>query len=193
MRLVLLTGLLTFCACAASKFSGEAKKGNDASSGPQNPAIGVPTPIPVAPQSPANAGISTVAENSDIDVPIEFQHLPDTAHWTNCLKISVNGGPEVDLGCNRGDPLKTASVTAKSKPFCNQVRLNLYSNGKFNKSTQNSADVQASFRIQRTAPGQFTVQCNDNSDNDYNDLNLSMTSKSPSITYTVENSGIACD
>ncbi len=126
-----------------------------------------------------------------IDAQIEFHHLPDTASWTNCLKIQVNGGPETDLGCNKGAPLLTASVVAKAPPFCNIVRLNLYSNGAFNKTTANAATVADSFIIQQIGPGNFRVQCNDNSDDDYNDLNLTMNAVGD-VKFTIENSGFPC-
>jgi len=128
-----------------------------------------------------------------IDAEIEFHHLADTAAWTNCLKIQVNGGPETDLGCNHGGAaVATAKVVANSAPFCNIVRLNLYSNGAFNKSTSNAAQVASSFIIQQIGPSNFSVQCNDNNDGDYNDLNLTMNAVG-AVSFTIENSGIPCN
>jgi len=126
-----------------------------------------------------------------VDAQIEFHHLPDTASWTNCLKIQVNGGPETDLGCNKGAPLLTATVVANAPPFCNIVRLNLYSNGAFNKTTADPATVADSFIIQALGPGNFSVKCNDNYDNDYNDLNLTMNAVGD-VKFTIENSGVPC-
>jgi hypothetical protein len=135
----------------------------------------------------------TPEAGAPIDAEIEFHHLADTAAWTNCLKIQVNGGPETDLGCNHGGAaVATAKVVANSAPFCNIVRLNLYSNGAFNKSTADAAQVAASFIIQQIGTSNFSVQCNDNNDNDYNDLNLTMNAVG-AVSFTIENSGIPCN
>ena len=137
-------------------------------------------------------GCADAAAPTPISASIEFHHLPDTAAWTNCLKIQVNGGPETDLGCNMGQALKTAQIVANAPPFCNIVRLNLYSNGNFNKTTANAADVAKSFLITKVSPGNFKVQCNDNYDDDFNDLNLTMNAVG-SVNFTIENSGIGCN
>jgi hypothetical protein len=133
-----------------------------------------------------------VAAPAPVDAQIEFHHLPDTASMMNCLKIQVNGGPEIDLGCNQGPPLLSAQVQAQPPPFCNIVRLNLYSNGLFNKTTANAADVPRSFIFQQLGPGNFMVQCNDNYDNDFNDLNLTMNAVG-NVLFTIENTSFSCN
>ncbi|MFO0677676.1 MAG: hypothetical protein U0169_14165 [Polyangiaceae bacterium] len=139
-----------------------------------------------------DGGVDAPAPGQPVSGVLEFHHLPDTARWTNCLKVQVNGGPETDLGCNKGAPLLSANVVVNAPPACNVVRLNLYSNGKFNKSTSNPADVAKSFVIQKLGPGNFSVKCNDNGDNDFNDLNLTMNAKD-GVLFTIENTGIACN
>ena len=136
---------------------------------------------------PPDAGVPV-----PVNAKIEFHHLSDTASWTNCLKIQVNGGPETDLGCNKGAPLLAAQVMANAAPFCNVVRLNLYSNGKFNKSTSNANDIAKSFIINKISAGNFNVKCNDNSDNDFNDLNATINAVGD-VRFTIENTGIGCN
>src|SRR4029079_12075968 len=96
----------------------------------------------------------------------------DGASFNNCLKIQVNGGAEIDLGCNKGTLATNVQVEALAMPACNQVRLNLYSNGQKNRTTESAENVAQDFRIARLAKNSFSIQCNDNRDDDFNDLNL---------------------
>lgn len=115
----------------------------------------------------------------------------DTAAWTNCLKVQINGGAEIDLGCNHGAIVPTVTADALAKPKCNVVRLILYSNGKKNRTTENPDHIANDFRITKLGTNSFKVQCNDNRDNDFNDLNLSISSADANLS--IENTNFTCE
>jgi hypothetical protein len=146
--------------------------------------------VPVAPPPAAPpAAAPPLPRAQTIKASLEVTRFPDTAAMNNCLEIQVNGGPPVDLGCNHGAIVPAVQIDALPKPACNQIRLILFSNGVENRTTENALSVAQNFRIAPTATG-FLIQCNDNGDNDFNDLNLEIDSSDAS--FTIENSGFGC-
>lgn len=202
-HIIVSISLLASCAQESGMSGGAAadKKNNKAptkSTGDAAPtSAGTATGTPVATSSPSPGPSSAgVAADPTIPVPLplQFTRLPDGARNTNCLYITLNGGAEQQLGCNKGTDaaIKTTSVMALPKPSCNSVRLRMTSNGVTVWSTQNAADIAKYFKPPQVSPGKIQLQCNDNGDSDFNDMNLIMDSLGQ-ISFTIENTGIACN
>jgi hypothetical protein len=126
-----------------------------------------------------------------IKASLSLTRHPDDASMTNCLKIQVNGGPLVDLGCNKGPLAANVTVDALAKPACNVVRLILFSNGTKNRTTESADNVARDFLITKVAKNSFAIQCNDNGDDDFNDLNLDISSAD--ATLSIENTRFRCE
>jgi hypothetical protein len=128
-----------------------------------------------------------------VPLPLDFVRLPDTAAWDNCLLVAVNGGEEQKLGCNHsGAAAGTITVMAKPQPACNSIRLRLTSNGAPNWTTADATAIATYFRLSRPLPGKIKVQANDNSDDDFNDLNLTIDGRG-AVRFTIENSTLSCE
>jgi hypothetical protein len=141
-----------------------------------------PAPSPAAPAAPPTP--------APIKASLAVTRHPDDASSTNCLKVQVNGGPLIDLGCNKGALVSDVQIDAMPTPACNVVRLLLFTNGTLNRTTESAENIALDFRIRQTGFNAFAIQCNDNRDNDFNDLNLDIASADASIT--IENTGLGC-
>jgi hypothetical protein len=147
-----------------------------------------------APAAPAAAAVANTpaqpAPAAPIQASLAVTRHPDGASMNNCLKIQVNGGPLVDLGCNHGSIVPNVTVSALPKPACNVVRLILFSNGQLNRTTQSAENIARDFLISQVGDNAFAIQCNDNGDDDFNDLNLDIASADANLT--IENTGLGC-
>lgn len=186
----LLAAALLQPACKGGEFSGSNAPAavGVATAGAEG--VAVPTALPSAPPSAEVTLPSAAPELPPIKVSLGITREKDTALMTNCLKASLNGGPDVDLGCNKGALVPTVTVDAKPKPACNTLRLVLYSNGAKNRSTEDTAQVARDFQFARDASGIISVKCNDNGDRNWNDLNLKIDARA--VNLTIENSALPC-
>lgn len=128
-----------------------------------------------------------------VALPLDFQRFPDTAANDNCLFMIINKQPEQKFGCNHsGGAQNTITAMVKPKPYCNTIRLRLTSNNVQSWTTANASDISTFFRISKPAANVIKLQANDNRDNDFNDLNLTISGRDK-IKFTIENSGQGCD
>ena len=167
--------------CAPSETGGTGPRDfacTDVTADPAPPAA-APPPVRSLPVQPA-----------PIKASLAVARFPDGASMNNCLKIQVNGGALVDLGCNHGSIVPNVTVDALPKPACNVVRLLLFSNGQLNRTTQSAQNIALDFLIRQTGQNAFAIQCNDNRDDDFNDLNLQISSADANLT--IENTGLGC-
>jgi hypothetical protein len=168
-------------ACAASGTGG---------TGPRDLTCPDVTAGPPPATTAAPASTTATAAPAPIKASLAITRNPDGAAMTNCLKIQVNGGPLVDLGCNHGAFVPNVEIDALPKPACNVVRLMLFSNGQLNRTTQSAENIALDFMIQQTGENAFAIECNDNRDNDFNDLNLDIASADANLS--IENTGLGC-
>lgn len=136
-----------------------------------------------------------------IDTDLVVSRSEDTAAWKNCLYAGIQGQPDVELGCNRvtvrGDrlPPRTAKIKLKTNE-CNQLRLALHTQRDGEATTTpnlSTVGTISRFQIQKLEPRKFKINANDNFDNSWNDLNVTIYTTNPKIKFTIQGSGIPCD
>ncbi|MFA5271542.1 MAG: hypothetical protein WC412_04265 [Candidatus Omnitrophota bacterium] len=133
--------------------------------------------------------------------------------WTkalNCAYASVNGGPEVLIGCNRngtrfGIPREKKTPVSvlgfKPKPFCNSmvIRMNCSAGGvcpspmdinstNFIRTTKKSSDI--AFK-EKLGSGYYKIGINDNNDREWRNLYFTIT-VDEKYDYTIDNLGFSC-
>jgi hypothetical protein len=191
-------GLLS--ACAQSEFAGDSGQGllvkkNTPKDNPTNDKNKDETP------GDNQLVVDDSGEIKLIDADLVVSRSEDTAAWKNCLYAGIQGQPDVELGCNRvtvrGDrlPPRTAKVKLKTNE-CNQLRLALHTQRDGEGApTPNLSTVGtiSRFQIQKLEPRKFKINANDNFDNSWNDLNVTIYTTNPKIKFTIQGSGIPCD
>jgi hypothetical protein len=206
-----LTMISLLAACRQTEFSGAGA--DQTGSAPSPTPTGWPSLSPTPSSTPTSGEIIIENGTRVMDVPIKFIHGKDNAFWRNCIMVSIPGGPEVNVGCNK-DPLdKTTLVRVKAPPECNVLRLALYSDqknqprpgyyGEFNFSTANKSSIyvgesanikgKRAFKLVKEAPGRFRFSLNDNGDSDPADINFTILRESGGALFTIENSNLSCD
>lgn len=205
----LATTFLFVTACSQSNFSGDS--GNSARSGnsiPKKPCTGPScgpvtpsTPVPPGPTPPDGLSTDNGGTAAVVDATLKIIRNGDGAHYQNCLYANIIGQPESDLGCNRPGiypakygtlPVPDATLKVLSNT-CNVLSLKLRTNsGAGLKDNVSTTTSPSRFIITKTGPGQFTIKANDNNDQNWNDLSLTITANS-AIKYTIEGSNIPCD
>ena len=156
------------------------------------------TPAPTTPDqiSTDNGRIPAV-----VDAQLKITLNGDGAHFQNCLFANILGQAPADLGCNRPGvfpakygtlPVPNASIKVMTNT-CNVLSLKLRTNsGAGLKDNVSTTTSPTRFIITKTGPGQFNIKANDNGDNNWNDLNLTIKADN-NVKYTIENSNIPCD
>jgi hypothetical protein len=195
VRQASLLCLFAVASCADKKFAAN-NAPQPAGQGNQVPVETTPTrdppppPVVAAPVDPAVPPTGPVVPAQLL--PMQFTRLADTARNTNCLYVSINNGAEQLLGCNKGPATPAPSFMVQPKPACNTVRLRMTTNNRQAWTTQNQADVSSFFKPPTIlGPGKIRIQCNDNGDKDFNDMNLVMDGLGL-IQFTIENSTVPC-
>jgi hypothetical protein len=136
-----------------------------------------------------------------VDAQLIVSKSDDSAAFKNCLYANIVGQPPVEIGCNREAPrgtrLPQKSSTIKLKTNeCNQLHLVLYTQKDGEAAPSPNVDTTTSisrFQIQKVEPRKFKINANDNFDQNWNDLNVTIYSENPKIKFTIENSGFPCD
>ena len=59
-----------------------------------------------------------------------------------------------------------------------------------NRTTQSAENIALDFRIAEVGDNAFAIECNDNRDSDFNDLNLDIVSADANLA--IENTGLGC-
>jgi len=198
IAITIVTGFLA--TCAQSEFTGDSGQGIRT----KKPPVGPPaTDVPGPNDTPGNNEliVDDSGEIKLIDADLVVSRSEDSAAWKNCLYAGIQGQPDVELGCNRatvrGDrlPPRTARIKLKTNE-CNQLRLALHTqrDGEA-KTTPNLSTVGtiSRFQIQKLEPRKFKINANDNFDNHWNDLNVTIYTTNPKIKFTIQGSGIPCD
>jgi len=101
---------------------GSAFRGSNGKDDPPPPAPSSPSPPPAQEQ---------IATAEIIDAPITFELFNDRAAYTNCLALTIDDKPEIEIGCNRdasGQPKSVFNKTlqVKRKPACNHFQLRFF-------------------------------------------------------------------
>jgi hypothetical protein len=204
--LIFSVGLMTtwalFASCSNQEFAGDSasagtyKKGKPGKPNTSNNPNGDAT-------KPNGNGLNTDdgGKVELVDASLIISKSVDSAAFKNCLYANIVGQPEVEIGCNRvaprGDrlPQKTSKIKLKTNE-CNNLRLVLYTQKDGEKDPTPNVDTTTKvgrFQIQKLEPRKFQINANDNTDQNWNDLNVTIYSENPKIKFTIENSGIACD
>jgi hypothetical protein len=198
IAITIVTGYLS--ACAQSEFAGDSGQGIRT----KKPPVGPPaTDVPGPTDTPGNNEliVDDSGEIKLVDAELIVSRSTDGAAWKNCLYAGIQGQPDVELGCNRASPggnrLPPGRANIKLKTNeCNQLRLALYTQRPGEGApTPNLSTVGtiSRFQIQKLEPRKFKINANDNFDNDWNDLNVTIYTTNPKIKFTIQGSGIPCD
>lgn len=193
-----VAGLLS--ACAQSEFAGDSGQGVLVKK--NNPKDDVTTdPKKDGPSDDTQIVVDDSGEIKLIDADLVVSRSEDSAAWKNCLYAGIQGQPDVELGCNRvtvrGDrlPPRTAKIKLKTNE-CNQLRLALHTQRDGEATTTpnlSTVGTISRFQIQKLEPRKFKINANDNFDNSWNDLNVTIYTTNPKIKFTIQGSGIPCD
>lgn len=138
----------------------------------------------------------------DIDLPLHFEAFQGKAANTNCVSVQINDNAAVQVGCNKGT-FTPQTLKAKSKPFCNRVRI-INKNVSINAtiSTENANQIRwgqnqglahfLGIKLFEVSPGTIEGQLNDNGDK-LEDIDVRFqVSGLDAINYTIENSNQGC-
>jgi hypothetical protein len=191
-------------ACSQSEFAGEAGQGvrlNKKKTPLDNPNNSDTPGINDNPGIDDGLMTDDGGEIKLVDAELIISKSTDRARWKNCLYAGIDGQPDVEIGCNRVSPggtrleQKSTSIKLKTNE-CNQLRLTLHTqkDGQNATSPNISTVGQASrFQIRRLAPSKFAINANDNFDNDWMDLNVTIYTENPKIKFTIKGSNFTCD
>ena len=211
---VLIIGLIS--ACAQSEFAGDTGQGvrngikppggdpNDSETPPGN-------------NTPGNDDSLKTDDGGKIelvDADLIIERHGDGAHYQNCMTANIQGQAPLDIGCNR--PAPHPASYGRANPFtsvkvklmtntCNVLQLAMKSKksagGVFVQNIRTSGRVFTSATKPSNGPGYvidqipngFRIYANDNPDNNWGDLSLSITAPGTSkIKFTIEGSNIPC-
>ena len=196
-------------ACSQSNFSGDS--GNSVRSGnsiPKKPCTGPScgpvtpgTPVPPGPTTPDGLSTDNGGTAAVVETGLTLIRNKDVAKFQDCLFVNIVGQPPTDLGCNRPyaySPSKITDTTPRlvkvQTNTCNVLHVALKtSKANGTPVTDNvSTPNPNSFRITKTGPYEFNVIANDNGDQEWNDLNVTIKGDGK-IKFTIEGSNIPCD
>ena len=148
---------------------------------PAQPPTSVPTQVTPNPFTPPD----NIEKNTTIETTLAVTSSSTRARFKNCVNAKVNNlptEPVQELGCNRdspfGNPRFKSTVKIKVQTnVCNVLVLSLTSQSSPGGSVNTLATSSTSSRfiIRRTGLNSFNIMANDNNDNDWNDLNLTVT------------------
>ena len=136
--------------------------------------------------------IVTANKPADVDIPFSVKRYPDDAHRKNCLYMQINDEPELSLGCNKDNFAPVVIMKAQPFPSCNKIRLVMISGASRLRTTKDASQVQRYFKIEKINPSHYKIQCNDNNDSNYNDLNLEIQADPQKISMYIENFEPTC-
>ncbi len=150
-----------------------------------------------------------------IDASLTVTRNGDGAHFQNCMEAFIDGQAPVSLGCNRPAPYPASygganlvsAVTIKLKTgVCNVLKLRMFSRqspggaSTLKLDTNVPSTVFSPQNVPSRGPGfliskvsdQFTIGANDNNDNRWVDLNLSIKGDGRA-KFTMQGTNIPCD
>ena len=188
-------------ACAQTDFAGDSgqgiRSGKKIPPGTSDGTPGTPTTNGNTPSNP----VITTDDGGKIEVietTLAITSNSDNAKFKNCVNAKINNLPTVaakELGCNRDAPYGSKRTRANVKikvqtNVCNVMGISFTSQsaagGPVN--TLSTSSTSSRFRISRKGPNSFNIMANDNTDNDWNDLNLDVTGDG-SFKFTIEGQG----
>jgi len=187
---------LLVAACAQTDFAGDSGQG--IRSGKKIPP-GTPG-TPGTPTTPNNPVITTEdgGKVETVETTLTIVSNSDHAKFKNCVNAKLTNlptEPAKELGCNRDAPYGAArsrgSVKMKVQTnVCNVMSISFTSQSSVNGpvNTLSTSSTSSRFRISRLGPNSFKIMANDNTDGDWNDLNLNVTGDG-SFKFTIEGQG----
>ena len=183
-------------ACAQTDFAGDSGQGiRSGKIIPPGTSNGTPG-TPGTNNNPSNPVITTDGGGKIevVDAHLTITRNQDGAKFKNCVRANIVGQAPTELGCNRVSPngartplVSNINIKAKTNT-CNVLSLTLTSDsGGGGRVLSSNANIQR-FIVKRLGPNNFNVQANDNNDNDWHDLDLTITGDG-TVKFTIENSG----
>lgn len=199
-RYILMGSLITLIsACAQSEFAGDTGQGvrsgvKPPPGGPDDP--GTPGGGPTTPGSGDGLKTDGGDKIEIIETMLTINSNSDRAKFKNCVSARLTNLPQEpakELGCNRSEPYG-ASLSRQSAKIkvqtnaCNVMNISFTSQSRTETRTLSTSANSSRFIIKRTGPNSFNVQANDNSDNDWRDLDLDIIGDG-TFKFTIESQG----